>query len=488
MNRLSARNKLLLAMVAILIFSFVGVSILNYKLTRASIHEEILRNDLPLTMDNIYSELSSDLTRPLLVSSSMGSDTFLKEWSLEGEVDADKVIRYLDQIKEKYGFITTFFVSATSGIYYRFSGIHKNISPDDAHDVWYYDFLASGKEYDFDVDSDEAAHNVLTIFINYKVVDEEGELLGVAGVGVKVDTMARRIGEYQEKYQRTVYLTDIQGTIQVHPDTTLIEKKNIKELEGLADLAETILAKTKDSGNFDYWRDGEQILLTVRYLQPLDWFLYVEQNETNALAIARKNFINTLLIGFLVSIAIITLTVITINRYQNRLELLAISDELTGTANRRALESEFQRFCYGHSRSGRSFSLILLDLDNFKKVNDTHGHLIGDRFLIDFVGLIGRSVRPTDVLARWGGDEFVILTDSDGEAATVQAERIRKVLKTEDFVGPEGRPDDPRNLVTVSIGVCVYAEGDDLDKMLSRADQVMYRCKARKGDSVERAS
>jgi diguanylate cyclase (GGDEF)-like protein len=487
MNRLSARNKLLLAMVIILLFSFVGVSFLNYKITRASVHEEILRNDLPLTMDNIYSELSSDLTRPLLVSSSMGSDTFLKDWALEGEVDADKITRYLVEIKEKYGFITTFFVSATTGTYYRFSGIHKTISPDDAHDVWYFDFLASGKEYDFDVDSDEAADNVLTVFINYKVVDEEGQLIGVAGVGLKVDTLARRIAEYQKKYERTVYLTDPQGIIQVHPDTTLIEKKNINELEGMADLAGAILDKSKNSGNFEYRRNGHQILLTVRFIQPLDWFLYVEQNETNALAIARKNFINTVVIGFLVSIVIITLTLLTINRYQNRLELLAISDELTGTANRRGLESEFQRFSYAYSRSGRSFSLILLDLDNFKKVNDIYGHLTGDRFLIDFVGLIGRSVRPTDVLARWGGDEFVILTDSDGEAAIALAERIRKVLKTENFAGPEGDLDDPRNLVTASIGVSVYAEGDDLDTMLSRADQVMYRCKARNGDSVERA-
>ena len=485
MNRLSARNKLLLALTTILLFSFVGVSFLNYKITRASIHEEIMRNDLPLTMDNIYSELTSELTRPLLVSSSMASDTFLKDWALEGEVESGKIIRYLEEIKEKYGFFTAFFVSATTKVYYRFSGIHKNVSPEDAHDVWYFDFLDSSKEYSFDVDSDEAAGNILTVFINYKVFGQDGKLLGVTGVGLKVENVARRIAEYQEKYDRAVYLTDSRGVIQVHPDTTLIEKKTIAGLEGMADLAQFILVESNDSSNFEFVRDGNQILLTVRYIQSLDWFLYVEQNETKALVIARKNVIHTLLIGFLVSIVIITLTLVTINRYQNRLELLAISDELTGTANRRALESEFQRILYAHSRSGRSFSLILLDLDSFKRVNDTHGHMVGDRFLIDIVRLIESSVRPTDILARWGGDEFVILSDCDSEAAVVLAERIRKMMRVAEFVGPDGKVDDPRNLVTVSIGITVYTKGDDLDAMIYRADQAMYRCKARDGDSVE---
>ncbi|MGB3210871.1 MAG: sensor domain-containing diguanylate cyclase [Desulforhopalus sp.] len=488
MNHLNARNKLLIALTTILLFSFAGVSFLNYKITRASIHAEIVRNDLPLTMDNIYSELTSELTRPLLVSSSMGSDTFLKDWAQEGEADPDKITRYLAEIKEKYDFFTTFFVSAKTGVYYRFSGIHKIVSPDDAHDVWYYDFLASGKEYTFDVDKDEAADNVLTVFINYKVLDGEGKLLGVTGVGLKVDTVAHCIADYRKKYDRVVYLTDTSGVIQVHPDTTIIEKKRIADMEGIAGHAESILKISTSSANFDFHRGGHQILLTVRYIESLDWFLYVEQNETDALAIARKNFTHTILIGLVVSVMILTLTLVTINRYQDRLEILAVSDELTGTANRRALEAEFQRILYAHSRSGRLFSLLLLDLDGFKKVNDTHGHIVGDNFLIDLVGLIGNGVRPADTFARWGGDEFVILTDSDGEAAVLLAERIRQLVRKNDFVERKEKHDDPRNLVTVSIGITVYAKGDNLDAMIYRADQAMYRCKARGGNCVELAA
>ena len=164
-NRLNSRNRLLLALSVILFFSFMGTSLLNYLMTRDSVRAEIIRKDLPLTMDNIYSELTAELMRPLLISSSMASDAFLVDWAKEGEVDVGKIVRYLKQIKNKYDFVTTFFVSTESSVYYRYSGVNKIMSPSDNHDIWFYDFLATGKEYAFDVDTDEAAGNVLTIFI-----------------------------------------------------------------------------------------------------------------------------------------------------------------------------------------------------------------------------------------------------------------------------------------------------------------------------------
>ena len=92
--------------------------------------------------------------------------------------------------------------------YYHFKGIHKTIRPDNSHDVWSYSLVESDKEYDLDVDTDEASGNTLTIFINYKVFDGQGGLLGVAGVGLKVDMMAQLVRAYKERYDRSVYLTD----------------------------------------------------------------------------------------------------------------------------------------------------------------------------------------------------------------------------------------------------------------------------------------
>ncbi|MEG6549413.1 sensor domain-containing diguanylate cyclase [Desulfocurvibacter africanus] len=478
----NTRNRLLFVLALILAISFVGISVLNYKITKASVQHEIIQNDLPLTRDNIYSELSSVLTRPITVSTSMGSDSFLKDWALDDERDLDKITRYLAQLRDRYDYFSTFFVSAKTRRYYHFKGFHKEISRYDAHDVWFYRFIVSGKEYDLDVDTDEASDNVLTVFVNCRLVDSTGELLGVTGVGLQVDSVARLIMDYQEKYDRSIYLVDAYGIVQVHSDKQLIDKANIRDMEGISSLAKAILKTRVEPQNFQFTRGGKNIFLTVRYVPELDWIIFVEQDEGKALAAARRNFIHTILIGIGSSVVIIALTLTTINVYQRRVEALATTDELTGAANRRRLEFVFQNAVYTHERYNRPLSLVLLDLDKFKPVNDQLGHLAGDQLLIRITRIISSAIRPTDLLARWGGDEFVVLTESTLADAMGITERIRAIMIEADLAGPEAIKDDPRRKVTLCCGLTEYSAGDSLDAMVLRADAAMYAGKARGGN------
>lgn len=487
MRHISIRNRLLFVLGVILIFSFTGVSYVNYVVTRASVRNEILRTDLPLTMDNIYSELTAELTRPLLVSTSMASDTFLKDWVLGGEKDKDKILRYLEKLREKYDFFTTFFISAATSTYYRYNGVHKKVSRQDSHDVWFYNFAASNEEYDFDVDTDEAANNVLTIFINCRVESAEGEFLGVTGVGLQVNKVAKMVAQYKEQFDRRVYLSNQKGIIQIHPDTSLIEKKRVDELEGMSAISFEGFSKNSTPMNFDFDRENQRILLTVKYIEPLDWYLYVEQNETASLETARKNFKRTVTFGLVASVIVIAFTLVTINRYQERIEVLATVDELTRVSNRRAFETGYKTFQYNHTRTGNPFCVILIDLDNFKKVNDKFGHIVGDKFLIQIAGLMSSLVRPSDVFARWGGDEFAILTESSADEAMQMANRIINSVREKDFAGNGVGSQDPRNLVTISCGVSLFKEGNELDTLLRRADKAMYDCKNQGGDGCQLA-
>ena len=178
------------------------------------------------------------------------------------------------------------------------------------------------------------------------------------------------------------------------------------------------------------------------------------------------------------------MTLFTINRFQARLEVMATIDALTGVANRRMLEIEFSRFLSGQQRHQHAFSLILVDLDGFKKVNDVLGHMPGDMVLRQVADIIAGTVRPTDVVARWGGDEFIVLTRLGATEAAMVARRLADAVVAADLAGSAARADDPRKMITISCGVTEYVQGDDLDAMITRADQAMYGSKREGGNRI----
>ena len=160
---------------------------------------------------------------------------------------------------------------------------------------------------------------------------------------------------------------------------------------------------------------------------------------------------------------------------------MAIHDDLTGFYNRRHLmeliESEKNRSI----RTGAVFSLAMLDIDHFKKINDTFGHQVGDRVLITFSAIIRSILRKTDFCGRYGGEEFlVVLTDTDLKAAKVFAERIRSTVEESSFaeIGEKSK-------VTVSIGLAESRKSENIEKTISRADEAMYAAKRKGRNRVE---
>ena len=161
-------------------------------------------------------------------------------------------------------------------------------------------------------------------------------------------------------------------------------------------------------------------------------------------------------------------------RYQDRLAHLVDHDVLTGLANRRRFDNELKRHLERARRYGQSGAVLLLDLDNFKQVNDSLGHNAGDQLLVTIGGLLRRSVRQTDVVARLGGDEFAVLL-TDGDQMTAErvgldiVERIRKHAATLDGVNRR---------VTASVGAVTFqAASEHSTDILALADMTMYEAK-----------
>jgi len=157
-------------------------------------------------------------------------------------------------------------------------------------------------------------------------------------------------------------------------------------------------------------------------------------------------------------------------RQQRQLEHVATVDGLTGLRNRRWLDDAFARQVARAARTGQALSVLMIDVDHFKRLNDEHGHRAGDVVLRDVAQTLASGLRPVDLLARYGGEEFAVLLPGLGsQTAIAVAERLRQAVEA-------GRAQD-RPGATVSVGVASLCADESLPAILGRADAALYRAK-----------
>lgn len=159
-------------------------------------------------------------------------------------------------------------------------------------------------------------------------------------------------------------------------------------------------------------------------------------------------------------------------RDQQQLNHLAAYDSLTGSLNRQAFEAVCRALMRTSIRQQKPLSAILIDLDHFKQINDAHGHLAGDTVLREVVAIIEQMQRKSDVIARWGGEEFLLLLPDCGvhDAARL-ADQLRLRIRNHDFNL------QPSRTVTLSAGVAEYSHGEQEDDLFRRLDDALYQAK-----------
>ena len=168
-----------------------------------------------------------------------------------------------------------------------------------------------------------------------------------------------------------------------------------------------------------------------------------------------------------------------------RAEALSVTDDLTHLYNSRYLNLVLRKETKRASRSGRPLSLLFIDLDGFKAVNDTHGHLFGSRALVEAAAVIRQSARETDVVSRFGGDEFaLVLPDTGGEGAFAVGERIRERIAAHKFLAGDGLDIH----LTGSVGVATLPDvAASSDELVQAADKAMYAVKESGKNGIQAA-
>ena len=477
----SRRVPLLPALGLLLALGFGGSSMISYLSARSSIDSQIADTTLPLTAETIDAELASQLFQKVAVGRAMAANTFLITWLDGGERNPAKVIAYLATLRSEVGATTAFFVSEKSGRYYHPDGILKRVSPADPRDAWYFRFRRSPAPFEINIDRDTADPGRVTAFINQKVRGRDGQLLGAIGIGVAVHSLSNLLRHMEEQYRSEVLFTDPVGRIVLSSSGNAIsDRQSLAQLPGMAPFASRILSRPSDA--FSFSEGSRHVFVHSRRIPELNWWLLVLQRSGPNQGGILTTLINNLLIALLITLVVLWLANLTIGDYQRRLELLATTDRLTGQLNRTAFESLFEKLTSAARRRGEPLVALLVDIDHFKAINDSHGHLVGDRAIRHVCERMQARIRSGDLLFRWGGEEFLLLLP---DCTSTDGERLARDLC-------EGLRDHPLRWqgssipISVSIGLTLWRQGESQHDLLARADRALYAAKGAGRDRVVR--
>lgn len=459
--------------VAVICILLLGVSIttsiINYAVSLKNTDYQLKHKALPLSIDNIYTEIQQHLIEPTLVSSMMANDTFVKSWLKDGEYDVNKMIDYLSMVKERYGMFTTFLVSESSRHYYHPTGIIDIVEKNNPENAWYFNVRQMDTEHEVNLDFNSHISDGLIMFINYKIMDN-GNFLGATGIGINIPYIHDMFKRFKDIYQFNVYFSDSNGKILLS-EQSIKPYKTVFEIPGLKENVGKIF--TNDTLIDEYTSMGETYILNTKFIPELNLFLFVEAKMSDFTKDIKNTFYTNLLLSTVVALAILAIIVFTLNIYQRQLENLAAKDPLTGLNNRRTFDSRFRTLSALHYRNKEPLSAVIFDIDNFKIVNDTYGHLIGDQVLTALASIALENLRESDIIARWGGEEFaLLLPNTSKEEAFIVCEKLRKAI-----CESEKLKKLTHSMLTISLGISELAKEDTITTLFHRADQALYRAK-----------
>ncbi len=410
--------------------------------------------------------IENEFIRPITVSDTMSQDYNLKrilkssgskdEKNVEGEM-----IRTLESIRGGFDYQTAFVVSEETRAYFTFEKIVKHLDWDnDPHDIWYKDFIETGKKYDLNVDTDEVNDYELAVFVNTRVEDDDGSLLGACGVAVQMNQLMENIRKYEEEYNIQIVLVDKNGLIQVDSDISRIEEDKVDT---------EYFSKLTGEDFYIHYLDGKRYL--TKYINDLDWYLVIE--DLNPQKIDVNRIIVPAIIIFMAGVVIMAITFGMMSIRENRAERgfqeklrISITDELTGLYNRRGFENASKAI--KESKEKKNYCIVMMDLNGLKYVNDNIGHDAGDELIIGSAHCMENAFSHLGKVFRVGGDEFIALLECSREKLDDAIATFNHL--TSNWKGVH------INELTVSLGAMISSENPDMDfdELRASADKLMY--------------
>ncbi len=449
-------------------------------LSREMVLQQQASQTLPVVSDSLIADLQRDIEHARNLSGSLVNDAAIREWLGDQEHDNESLLAHLKAIRSGDKTLVRFVVSERDQRYLDDQGNVRNVSAEHVTDAWYAKARRSSKVIEFSLVSDPGSEAAPRLFITYRMLDADQQLIGVVGTAVPANALFANIGHRTADGSTSIYFVDQEGRV-AYSDPKSNRYGNLHQQEGMASIADQLMDAQAGNHSAAYQKGSQQWLVNARPVAELGWYLIVEQNPA-ALVQASWVLVGANgAIGATVLVLALLLAGFAVNTHQNRLRSLASKDSMTSLMNRQSFTSSFQQAALEMRRLKLPMSFILFDIDCLKKINESHGHAIGDRIIKDIARLSRRSVRGSDLVCRWGGEQFALLLQRcELEQAYKIAEQLRLNVQNHAFAINEGE-----SSVTISLGVAEWAEDETIDQLFGRVDEAVYLAKSEGRNRVE---
>lgn len=414
----------------------------------------------------VSATIENEFIKPVTVSQTISRSVHVRSYLQkssreEAEAVANDMTKQLISIGDEFGYQMVFAASDKSKAFYTYNGISKFLDVEnDSHDIWYKEYLDSGKKYIINVDTDEDNNWDLSVFVNYGVYDDNGEIMGACGVGVGMDNLVDMISTFEQVYDIKIDLVKSDGLIQIDSDGSAIERDYLDNSYF-----------DKVSGTEFYYNLSDDCSYLTKYIEELDWYLVIKDN--NPIKFDVNKIILPIVLIFIAGVIIMSIafTIISIRQrraedaYNNSYEA-SIKDELTGLYNRRGYEVDCETL--EKSKSLNEYSLVMMDLNGLKAANDNLGHEAGDELIIGAAKCMENAFSSMGKSYRVGGDEFVTILN-------VSKENVEAAINTLDYLTESFKGKYVSEL-SISKGVVICSEHPELslNEIKELADKLMY--------------
>ncbi|MBU2876638.1 MULTISPECIES: sensor domain-containing diguanylate cyclase [Aliiglaciecola] len=453
------KNKVIVAIVAFIFAVALSaiISLLKSVETQSLLEQE--------SLTPAFNLVSEEIVKPLFIAETIARASSLKTLMNDTVIDQIAIEQKLKDLSEE--FKMEFFVANESNrTQYNSDG--PSLALDENKVEWYF----RAKKTKHKIVGILGNRQDIRIYYDVKVHNDEGEFLGFIGLNKKLTTFINAFDDFKRQYGYDFVFVDHNDNIVLSSDTNLVaDGKRILQLNQLPWYAPFISKRNNINHYNNYLVEvaGDDLLIAEADFESLNWKMFlINPLKVRQIAATEDFIIQTVYIIIAIFTAILIIWLIG-KSLQGEFAKRHQRDPLTQLPNRAHLAWHYEKV----ARMNKSIAVIMVDLDHFKDINDTYGHSVGDKALCEVATLLQSFLRDIDIVARWGGEEFVILLPAaDITIANHIADRARTVIAKHIFVA-----DKKVIQITASFGISADTGKSNLTQLIDSADAALYEAK-----------